>query len=772
MDYIFAVLVLEEIDKHKTINNYIKNNHSIMELLSLMTFPNQGLSVFNTDVFNGIDVYRYKCYAMVNCPKSITPETVKIVKHLMLKNTAEFMAVVNDIILKAARINGHPLSAEFLHSVLSEFETPIEKDLFFALPAKLEGPLGYLRRRDDVTKWDYDSVFRIMNELYRLYPDDKHNGMPLVYAWTLSLLDNGRRTYARNNLYRWSIKNPKEFNKLFVRMKSVNDPQIRADMFSIAMSMSYGIPADCNEIKEISNIIFNDIFVDNKLADNMDIAIRYYSEQICEKAFYGGHLSKEQIDIVRSKKVIHTQMIPLHTGAFSTDRMDSYGEFNYDITRYILCDPITSLFFQRGGASYSLFNSKSEQLLQSYAKNYKVKKLNSSGFIMAAAYQFFINCGYSNSLCEEHHEGGQRYNIAHVNGDATHGSKSKIYSIAEKYARRSKYYLLGYLSDNLFFRIHSTEELEKVERYTDLENFIVPYQEVAELDNGDNEDNTLILPQSLNRLEKPKYDQTERIINYNINGNLLPDLEKFIFISAQYNPTLEVDKNQTTLYQMVKSSDEKLGIHTILWISSGLIATEYFTSLIIDAFCGDNTLITELCHSNGMCSYSETYCYLNPSDICGGKMKSEMNIPINSHNGVNYEIFYTTEKCTASISLKGDKEYTLPSMAMRNNCDIVNGNGYEFFDSQNTKIATFYSFGEGVGDYQDLLTIDSDKIDAYLLRNQLKIFWVCRVLTEATNKAIERLQMKGKFDTKDETFIVWFEDGKFRKLMIDCADKV
>ena len=708
LDYVFALLIYQ--NDLKDLKNAYSSiyNKSVMELLAILYFSEKKILLSHIEKFNRIsDIFYYDSYALVNCPDSISKEMVIYITNTMLSNTNNFMLIVNYVFLDSAQIENHPFSPSLLNKILKDFKTPVERDLFFALPSKWKSSYGY---KDNETKWDHDQELRITEEQYILSAEDNYNNLPLIYSWALTFLDNEIRSFARNNLYKWAANNPKQFNKLFYELKDVNDPQMRSDIYSIAMSMSYALPADNTEAKTLANEIFEDIFVNGNLIKNKDISIRYYAEQICEKAFLVGVFSKEQMKIVHKKEVALKDKISLHKKAFNTKKDESYEEVDYDLTRYVLCEPLNNLFFE--GYNNHKLSSKAKHLLNEYAFKYSVEELDSSGFIMAAAYQFLLNCGYCKKLCEEHYSDGKQSNIAYRYGGASHGSKSKIFSIIEKYIWCAKNYILGYLADNLNYKNRSTDKISKSEHYTDMENFIVPYQEVAEQEKPLSENNRILLPHPLNRPKSPKLGKTVTDINSNIMNNTPPEFEKFVHILGENSEAFKSDNY--ILYQNSFNVDDNLGTETSLWIASGLIKDKALNALVSDIRGGNISLQHDLLHPDYFRSYSESWCYLNPSDICSGTLKGELFMSLVNKSGQKYKIFYTTEKCTADISLKGDTEYSLPSMAIRNNCGITKGNGYEYFNSNNDKIASFYCAGIEDEDYQEILAIEKAVLELYL----------------------------------------------------------
>ena len=123
----------------------------------------------------------------------------------------------------------HPLGVMLLDEFLNGFEKPAQRDILWSVP-------GYLRNSTG-KRWYQSETFALEGDNYLLDSEDTHEGCPTVYAWALSTVNNSLRKLYRNRLMEWAHLVPEEFYRLFLKFSSVNDPQIKSDLFSILMCL-------------------------------------------------------------------------------------------------------------------------------------------------------------------------------------------------------------------------------------------------------------------------------------------------------------------------------------------------------------------------------------------------------------------------------------------------------------------------------------------------------------------------------------------------------
>ncbi len=255
----------------------------------------------------------------------------------MAKNTDCLRSLVNQVILPVSRIENHPLGANILHEYLNSFENAANRDIIWSIPQ-------YLRCAEDVYWKSYTEIGILNNNVYKLTNEDKYNGIPLVYAWMLTTVNNIDRAMYRSELFNWAYKNTSEFYKLFKCTYTTNDPQMKEDLFAVAMSTVFMLQEGNPYIEYFSDFMLNNIFALDKLNENYNCAIRYYARAIVERSYKLGIITHDVVE--KSRPPYNTnRVIELNNEATSGTRMGGFKAISYDLPRYVLYDPIKSIFF-------------------------------------------------------------------------------------------------------------------------------------------------------------------------------------------------------------------------------------------------------------------------------------------------------------------------------------------------------------------------------------------------------------------------------------------
>ena len=201
---------------------------------------------------------------------------------------------------------------------------------------------GFLGESDG-REWHTMQTINLDDEEYALTKDDVCAGCPSVYVWALSTLNNTLRKEYRSNLMRWAKQNPTEFYDLFIKFSTVNDPQIRSDIFSILVCVVYDC-ADTDIIKKASNWMMENILHPSKVLNIMDISIRYYAIAVINRAVLIGLYSNADISPYMPPYKSTDYSIALSKEALTGTRMHGYSAIDYDLARYVLIDHFESAF--------------------------------------------------------------------------------------------------------------------------------------------------------------------------------------------------------------------------------------------------------------------------------------------------------------------------------------------------------------------------------------------------------------------------------------------
>jgi hypothetical protein len=346
-DYILAILITNQIQdpSEVALTDTLVDQKGALQMVSILLLEDYGyLITENTsfrDNLSNNELFDLVCFSLSNVSPIPASKYIPLVKRMMNYNSDCLRSVVNKIILPVSRIENHPLGAQMLHELLMSFETAGKRDIIWSVPS-------YLSYSGNAP-WKCYTKINLNDKRYELCNEDKYNGLPLIYAWMLTTVNNIERVGYRRELMKWAILQPFEFYKLFEYTWSTNDPQMKEDLFSIAMGTVFMLEKGHPVIKLFSDWMLNNIFAPNKISMHYNCAIRYYSRAIVERAYAFGNLNDE--DVGKSRPPYHTSgTISLNREATSGTRMGGFGPIDYDLARYVLCDPIDRMFFSNRGS--------------------------------------------------------------------------------------------------------------------------------------------------------------------------------------------------------------------------------------------------------------------------------------------------------------------------------------------------------------------------------------------------------------------------------------
>lgn len=746
-DYLKALRLYEkgEYTDDLMIEDIIMENTSVMQMYSVMILERDGSIVWNNkscrEYLYEEDLFHIVAFALANVDIKFSGKYQEWIAAIMRKDAYTLGQVVNYVILPLARYAGHALGSRLLDNYLKEFEKPAERDLVWSVPTGL----GH----DENSRWGRFDDINYDDDTNRLEDTDQYDGLPLVWAWGLSSVDNYQRTMVRQELTKWGIAQPGEFLKLFLHFSDINDAQIYADLFSIAMAVSYVCRTNHVFLKELTHWILHNIFDYEKIKNIHNAAIRYYARAIMECAFSEKIITKKQIEKCRPPYKISTSLLPFSVEATNGTRMGGYKTLDYDLARYVLCDPISRMFLNNRD-----YKNKINALLKKYGKKYGIENLTSEKFILGSAFGYIKQAGWNERDFYGKPNGGKAgeaigVDIAIIRKyyPATHGSMSKIMSITEKYAWCAKMEILGYLADRLLYDDYNDSNTY-VHDYGIMEDYVNPYQELRQIDL----DNVMaetkwMLPESLVPYIKA-CSFSEKGIRKWLQESPIPNFSKWI----------QITEREVTLYATHIMNNDEQGVTTMMWISSGLIHKGTMPKLL-QALNNDN-FIQSLYNAADILAYPETDCYISPLEVCWYDWKEELDSEILFGKNALYK---NVARCVCDIQNGGENYYELPSKIVRKLLGIITGDGYHYFNSAGEEIAYCTSAGERYGDCQHILLANKKLFYSKVKEAGLQPVWIIRVLKESSVKARERFDF---FADKDETYLVWKSNRKWlsRKL--------
>lgn len=743
-----ALMLLDEYKHPQNIDfkkcTYIQNN--TLYALTIISIQSFNYLITSNETIDSVAKPRLKKELQFIALRHSNPATAQIYKEKLLLRMSDgaeaLISITNNIILPLARDLQHPLGSALLDEFLSSFKYPADRDIIWSLPCYLKGTYG--------DRWYYTNELALNNDEYVLSYDDVADGCPLVYAWGLSSVNNLQRKFCRDSLMKWAQLAPFDFYELFLKFSTVNDPQIRNDIFSILMSLLF---EDENPklIKEAADWLLKNILSSDNVQNNYDISIRYYSCAIIQKAVCLGFFNPKDVESFLPPYNPVGNFIPLDKGALSGTRMVGYSGIHYDLARYVLIDHFTSRF-----SDYDKrVKNQYEKLIVHISKEQpEYNGISTDQFIISAAFAFITLCGWNEKVF-----GRVDNAISGYYHSATHGSQSQVMTICEKYVWLARNVISGFLSERLLYC--DNDEAIRVTDYGLLDDFIIPAQELNQID-PDNipEDNPWYIPDKETVILEGQYNTKEDVVNSITES---PDIKwiKWLFINNDEN-IYKVDSKHLTALEGYSCFFGPAGVETCLFISSILISTDDFDKFL-DLLTNNSELADNI--SNPMDWKGGIYssCYITPKEVCWFPWKKRYNSSF-VDAFPQLKIHSAVDGCCYNFQEYGDVYYDLPSAPIRELLHISNSDGYLFYDNDKKIKAEYCITGEKWRTYQDYLLVDKYELLTKAKESGSKLLWIMREYRREDGKSKEKF---GEFYAeKDYCSIGYIEGDEFITILI------
>lgn len=751
-DYAISIMLIKEYEHPSKIDFANNRNITLNTLYCLSVISIQKykyLLTRNTTILSAIGSFQFEevmFYALQHSAPELALSFKERALEIMRNGAEDLVKVTNKLVLPLARINSHPLGISLLDEMLRGFEKPAQRDIVWSLPPFLQGSAN--------KKWYKQEEIDLMRDYageYELTSEDRYDGLPTVYVWMLSNVDNTIRMKCRDQLMMWAKKIPRQYYKLFLHFSDINDPQIRSDLFSILMCLVYeGNEKDL--VKEISDWILNNILSPSKINQNRDVFVRYYSIAIIRKAIMVDIYAEDEVMAYLPPYNAENIEIELKKEALSGTRMEGYSAISYDLARYVLCDHFDYAF---NGYSYRELDS----LCNSISKNDpEFTGLNSEKFIISAAYAFLLQMGWNEEefynlnldACGKY-IGGIDLTLGSSPYIATHGAKSKVMTVCEKYIWAARAFISGFLSDRLLLgdnRIQVTD-------YSSLEDISIPNQGIILVDPYNITDYvSWYIPECESVLNYKTFSTTELISEYIQTASEI-DWEKWILIKNR-EKIYSIPKSELLALKMTACFSKNSDVETCLFLNSVIVPNDKL-SVFLNSL-REEAVFDAVNDPERWCGYLETSCYLSPKEACWFSWKDHYNTEY-AEEFPDIIVDSTVDCCTYNSPQDQEIQYYLPSPKFRRILGIVDTDGHLYFDNEKNALAEYSCIGERLGDLQEYVLVGSNNILDELQKSGLSLVWIMEELREETSKAKEK--HGNFFSERRQYYIGYFLNGKF-----------
>lgn len=753
-DYASAVHIISQYEHPRNIdfNDCKAIQTNTLNGLAIISIQNYGYLLTQNPTIDVIIDARSReelnLWTLLHADHSTAAKFKEWVLGVMSENADSLITVVNRLVLPLSKDCEHPLGVMLLDKFLNSFETPAQRDIIWSVPGYLRNSVG--------KRWYQSEKLELEGDDYSLDSEDTHAGCPIIYAWALSSVNNFLRKRYRDRLMKWACLVPEEFYGLFLKFSSVNDPQIKSDLFSVMMCLVYD-RADQTLVKNASDWILENILHSDRIDSNRDISIRYYSIAIIKKAITMGILDEQTVIEYMPPYTASSYSITLNKEALSGTRMGGYSAINYDLSRYVLIDHIKQNFncySQRDATQF-------EKLVSSViAEQPEYTGMTVENFIISAAYAYVLEMGWSarEFYNLDKYKSGKRIiggvdcSIRGTYNPATHGSQSPVMTVCEKYVWQARNVISGFLCDRLLFGGDNTP----VTDYGLLDDFAIPIQE-GHIINPNNipDDRPWHIPEpECVVLDGSPVCAKEVIINV-LNAPTL-DWKKWILFK-NVDRAYRIDSEDLVALDMYSCFYGNAGVETSLFISTILINEEdvpNFADAIIEKSRKTNCVANPPDWNGGI--YSS--CYITPKEVCWFPWKTRYN-PSNAEEFPQFKLDAAVDTCCCNSTEYGDVYFDLPSLPVRDILGITDSDGYLFFNREQNIVAEQSIAGEKWKTYQKYLIANAPNLFEKMNATGKTLVWVMKELRKDSGYAREKF---GEFGAeRAKSYIGYFSAGHF-----------
>ena len=734
--------------------NYKPNQRIVQDIINeVFIETNQlvGDNDFLVEGFSKDEIFNMQMGALLNVPKELGLKYKAKIDNLFFGGYEKQLRVLKSLIIPASYKADSVFGAEYLHSILISQASTFERD-------KLWSGLDPYERRtfssDESIKYSFENHSSIFNmsgigQLH-LFESDMHNELPLVYAWGLSSIDQKLRDNLRIALTDWAIKSPKEYLKLLKKIFFCGDPQIQEDLSSITLGVASRLK-NKNEIKNLAIWSIDNIF--NQLDDNRNVIVRQGFRSIVEKAFQLRLIKEEDVKKSRPQPMKVIKLLSLDDKSEISDLGDEYYPITHDLAWYVISKAYESFLEHPYDYNGRIIDNNCEEA-RSLLEKYERKDLYTHNWTMSVAISYIRKLGFDRS------EGNFYTN-------ATHGSKSEIFTYEEKYTWLAVHYIQGYLSDYIPMKLWS-EERQFIKDYTQIIDIPNPAESIIDFNKATRVkyNKKWIIKEALSKELDINTNIEESVTNW-VNEEPEINFKNWLDFESK-DISMEGEsgcKEWVALYNHTGLHDSKKLCYTYLDIKACFI-NKTDVDIIIKILKESPDNIGFITNLNNLHSIPQTSTYCNPSDIVWMSWIDEdekVQTFYDLQSDLIKELQLSLIKVVQS-TIDGENYWMLPSAKARNLLDCIELVRDELKNSEGKTVAINYKKSEGssMGDKQELVLGNFRYLKEALSKEGLEIVWFVD-LCKRRNPLNKSLR-KDFHVQKVRKYFCWLNNGEIESL--------
>lgn len=722
-------------------SDFIPNRRIIQNIINEVFIKKRkliGIDGFLTNGFTEDEIFELQLNALYAVPNEISCDYKDWITEIFNKDYIRRFKILQDLIIPLSYDKESSFNAIYLHNILKNIPSSFERDKFWSGLDRTEKNIVSQKLKVREYELDNWSIKNILDDNFDLDETDMFDGLPLIYTWGLTTIDQKLREKLRVKLTKWALILPVEFKKLLELMIPVDDPQINEDLASVTL----GVASKCKNkdaILEIATWCLNNIFTNTDKYRN--VIVRYGFRSIVERAFQFNLLPKK--DAEKARPTQKDDFVLLNVDQeYINNPTEEFYPIAHDLSWYVIKEAyddflsvdtgFNSLSFEENNPFISYFYNRYSLILNG--------STSSRTWGMSAALAYIKSLGFNRIK-------GSAYT------DATHGSKSEVFTYEEKYVWLAVHYLKGYLSGYLPYKyddensqfvwiddyskvVHinnPAEDLQshlesQIDEYFNPPLWIIKEELVSEIDSSNN------IQDEIDKIvnEEPKIDFSNWLLYNNLDFNS------------------DIENECLAIYQSTALTNSSQTIVSYINCYGYLIAEKHFEHFV------KLLAISSSSYYNGHFAIPDTDIYTNPSNLFWMDWIGE---------NYNFTEFYENKyifNCLTRVmkdSVDGEEKVIIPSKKIRELLKISELDKNTYFNFNNDEIGFKHQVKTkeySYGDSQEIILLKKDALLNELKDNKLKIFWLSTYFIKKNplNNEIKEIQHNQKF----RKYILWFDE--------------
>lgn len=755
-DFIFNPIPISPELDDETYNphsRFIPNQKIIQDIINDVFIKKRkliGFDGFLTSGFSEDEIFELQLNALYSVPNEISCDYKDWITEIFNKDYIRRFKILQDLIIPLSYKSESSFNAMYLHNILKNIPNSFERDKFWSGLDSTEKNIvskNLSIREYELGNW---SIKNILDNNFDLDETDMFDGLPLIYTWGLTTIDQKLRENIRIKLTKWALTLPLEFKKLLDLMIPIDDPQINEDLASITL----GVATKCkdkNAILEIASWCINNIF--NNTNKYRNVIVRYGFRSIVEKAFQFNLISEKEVKKARPSRKADLPLLDVDKEYINNPREEFYP-IAHDLSWYVIKEAYDDFLSKTTG-----FNSHSSKKSNPFISDFYDKySMILKGNTYARAWGMSTAIAYIKSLGFDRKKGSSFTN-------ASHGSKSKVFTYEEKYVWLAVHYLKGYLSDYLPYKYDSVNnESYWIDDYSKIVHINNPVEDLHvslenQIDEFFNPPLWIINEELASEIDSSKDIQNE--IDTIINKEPTIEFKNWI-VYNNYDFSSDIQNEYLAIYQSTALTNSSQTIKSFIDCYCYLIVEKDFKHFLNLLKKDSNSI-----HINDFGS-PDTDTYTNASNLFWMDWIDE-----------NYNISEFSEKkfvfnCLTKVirnNTDGEEEIIIPSKKIRKLLEVSELENNTYFDNNDNEIGFKHQVKTkkySYGDSQEIILLKKDILLKKLKNNNLKMFWLATyfIRKNLLNDEIKEINHNQKF----RKYILWL-DGKNQLQSLKYYDK-